>query len=85
MFSVDSARASMDWLDSNHVTCVSVGPYPCRLYISDKNFSAQYKRPEHSGKLEQYSKQAVNLRSTEEYTKSAYEDLTFDLKTLCVQ
>jgi hypothetical protein len=42
------------------------------------------KRPEYSGKLEEYSKQAVSLRSTEEYKKSACEDLTCDLKTLCV-
>jgi hypothetical protein len=42
------------------------------------------KRPEYSGNLEEYSKQAVSLRGTEEYKKSACEDLTCDLKTLCV-
>jgi hypothetical protein len=41
------------------------------------------KRPEYSGKLEEYSKQAVSLKSTEKYKKSACEDLTCDLKTLC--
>jgi hypothetical protein len=34
--------------------------------------------------LEEYSKQALSLRSTEEYKKSACEDITCDLKTLCV-
>jgi hypothetical protein len=32
----------------------------------------------------QASKQAVSSRNTEEYKKSACEDLTCDLKTLCV-
>jgi hypothetical protein len=43
------------------------------------------KRPENSGKLEEHSKQAVSLRSTEEYKMSAYEDLKCDLKTLYMQ
>jgi hypothetical protein len=43
------------------------------------------KEPEYSGKLEEYSKQAVSLRSTEEYKKSPCEDLSCDLITLCVQ
>jgi hypothetical protein len=30
------------------------------------------------------NKQEVSSGSTEEYKKSAYEDLTCDLKTLCV-
>jgi hypothetical protein len=38
---------------------------------------------EDSSKLEEYSKQAVSLRSAEEYKKSACEDLMCDLKTLC--
>jgi hypothetical protein len=42
------------------------------------------KGAEYSGRLEEYSKQAVSSRSTEEYKKSACEDLTCDLKTLCV-
>jgi hypothetical protein len=41
------------------------------------------KRLEYSGKLEEYSKQTVSLRSTKEYKKSACEDLTCDLKALC--
>jgi hypothetical protein len=32
------------------------------------------KLPEYSGNLEEYSKQAVSLRSTEEYKKSACEN-----------
>jgi hypothetical protein len=39
------------------------------------------KLPEYSGKLEEYCKQAVRLRSTEEYKKSAFKALTCDLKT----
>jgi hypothetical protein len=34
--------------------------------------------------MEEYSKQVVSLRSAEKYNKSACEDLTYDLKTLCV-
>jgi hypothetical protein len=33
---------------------------------------------------EQASKRAVSSKSTEEYEKSTCEDLTCDLKTLCV-
>jgi hypothetical protein len=43
------------------------------------------KRPEYCGNLEEYRKQAVSLRSTEEYKKPDCEDLTCDLKTLCMQ
>jgi hypothetical protein len=39
------------------------------------------KRPEYSVKLEEYSKQ----EEYKEYKKSACEDLTCDLKPLCVQ
>jgi hypothetical protein len=38
------------------------------------------KRPEYSGNVEEHSKQAVSMKSTEEYKKSAFEDLTCDLK-----
>jgi hypothetical protein len=37
-----------------------------------------------SGRSTRTSKQAVNSMSTEEYKKSACEELTCDLKTLCV-
>jgi hypothetical protein len=37
-----------------------------------------------SGRSTSTGKQAVSLRSTEEYKKSACEDLTYDLKTLFV-
>jgi predicted nuclease with TOPRIM domain len=40
------------------------------------------KRQEYNGKLEELSKQAVSLRNTDEYKKSAYEDLTCDLNSL---
>jgi hypothetical protein len=50
----------------------------------DFDLKLSSKRPEYSGKLEEYSKQAVSLRSTEEYKKSACEDLTCELKILCV-
>jgi hypothetical protein len=43
------------------------------------------KRPDYSGKLEEYSHQAVSFRNTEEYKNSACEDFTCDLKILCVQ
>jgi hypothetical protein len=43
------------------------------------------KRLEYSGKLEEYSKQAVSWRSTEGYKKSARENLICDLKTAVVQ
>jgi hypothetical protein len=38
---------------------------------------------EYSSKLEEYSKQAVSLRRTEEYRKSDCKDLTCDFKTVC--
>jgi hypothetical protein len=46
--------------------------------------AAEARKQEDSSKLEAYSKQAVSLRSAEEYRKSACEDLTCDMKTLCV-
>jgi hypothetical protein len=60
------------------VTCVSCDACPFRGYISKQLLARVYI------KLEEYSKQAVSLRSAEEYKKSACEDLTCDLKTLCV-
>jgi hypothetical protein len=46
--------------------------------------AAEACKQEDSSKLEEYSKQAVSLRITEEYKNSAFEDLTYDLKSLCV-
>jgi glutaredoxin len=70
----------------------TVGPCPFCGYASktDRIRSEQLrvvsckKQPGYSGKLEEYSKQALSWRSTEGYKKSACEDLTCDLKTLCV-
>jgi hypothetical protein len=46
--------------------------------------AAEARKPEDNNKLVEYSKQAVSLRSGEEYKKSDCEDLTCDLKTSCV-
>jgi hypothetical protein len=53
--------------------------------MSSKRPEYSSKLREYSSKLEEYSKQEGSLRTTEEYEKSACEDLTCDLKTLCVQ
>jgi hypothetical protein len=64
----------------------TVGPCPFRGYVSksDRIRSGQLRVTEYSSKLQEYRKQAVSSRSREEYKKSAWEDLTCDLKTLCV-
>jgi hypothetical protein len=60
----------------------TVGPCPFHGYISksDRIRSRQLR----VAVAAEASKQAVSTRSTEEYKKSACEDLTCDLKTLCV-
>jgi hypothetical protein len=75
MFSVGSVSTLMDWLDSDHVTYGFCDICPCRIYISEQNSKASSKQQEYSSKLEEYSKQAVSLRSTGEYKKSACEEL----------
>jgi hypothetical protein len=40
---------------------------------------------EHNGKQKEYSKQAGSFWGTDEYKKSACQDLTLDLKILYVQ
>jgi hypothetical protein len=46
--------------------------------------AAEARKQEDSSKLEEYSKHAISLRSAEEYKKSACEDSTCDLTSLCV-
>jgi hypothetical protein len=75
VFSVGPTDAPIDRLDSDHVMCVYRGSLSLRSYIGNSDRIG-------SGKLEEYSKQAVSLRSTEEYKKSACEDLTRYLKIL---
>jgi hypothetical protein len=71
-------RAPVDWLDSDHVTYVSCDACPFHCYISKKSpggFRAVTSSSSSSGRSTWTSKQAVSLRSTEEYKKSAREDL----------
>jgi hypothetical protein len=62
VFSVDPNDAPIDWLDSDHVTCVSCDACPFRGYITT---AVSCKFRERTG-----------TRSTEEYKRSAYEGLT---------
>jgi hypothetical protein len=71
----------MDWLDSDHVTHVSCDACLVLRYIRTKEGSKHLQVvAAEACKQEDISK----LGSTEEYKKSACEDLMFDLKTLCV-
>jgi hypothetical protein len=58
----------MDWLGSRYVTCFFCGTCPCCVLISEQNSEAK----------------AVSLRNKEEYKDSTCEDLTCEMKTLCV-
>jgi hypothetical protein len=82
VFSVDPTSAPIDWLDSDHVICVYYDAYPFRGCISksDRIRSRQLRKSSSRGRRTRTNKQAVSLRSTEEYKKSACEDLTCDLK-----
>jgi hypothetical protein len=62
------------------VVCVFYDACPFRCYISKSPGGFGAVTSSGSGR----SKQAVSSRSTEEYRKSACEDLTCTLKTLCV-
>jgi hypothetical protein len=76
VFSVDPTDAPKDWLDSDHVICVSCDACPFRGYISKSQEGSEQLRVVVAA--EAHEKVS---RSTEE---SACEDLTCDLKTLCV-
>jgi hypothetical protein len=70
----------MDWLDSDHVTCCFVGCLYV-LQLCKLSVQAGSEQLEVAVAAEACEEQ---VRSTEEYKKSACEDLTCDLKTLCV-
>jgi hypothetical protein len=82
---------------SDHVACVFCDVCPFRGYISRSPggfravtrgyewvVAAEARKQEDSSKLEEYTKQAVSLRSAEEHKKSACGDLICELKTLYV-
>jgi hypothetical protein len=89
VFSVDPTDAPVDWLDSDRVICVyyrsmSV-PWLC-TYVnkSDRIRSEQLRVMSELSRQKNANKRAaVSCRSAEEYKKSACEDLTCDLKTMC--
>jgi hypothetical protein len=76
--------APIDWLDSDHVTCVSCDACPFHGYKGKSPGGFRAGKSSSSGRSTRTSKQAVSSRSTEEYRKSSCEDSTCDLKTLCV-
>jgi hypothetical protein len=79
LFSVDPTDAPKHWKAGKRSRVVfTVGPCPFR----DNSFRAVTSSS--SGRSMRRSKQAARSRSAEEYKKSACEDLTCDLKTLCV-
>jgi ssDNA-binding Zn-finger/Zn-ribbon topoisomerase 1 len=87
VFSVDPTNAPIDWLNSGHMICVSCDACPFCSYISksDRSHSRQLQVVAAAAEAcEQASKQAVSLKSTEVYKKSVCEDLTCDMKILCV-
>jgi hypothetical protein len=86
VFSVDPTNAPIDWLYSDHVICVSCDACPFRGYISmwQNSFEAVTSYEWVVAAEARKQDVAVSWRSTEEYKKSACEDLTYDLKTLCV-
>jgi hypothetical protein len=67
---------------NRHVKCVFFEACPSCVYISEQNFEAEAVSWRSEQKAAEARKQAVSLRSMEEYKKSACEDLTCDLKTL---
>jgi hypothetical protein len=85
VFSVYPTDNPIDWLDSDHVHVFTVGLCPLRGYISKSVGirSGQLRVVAAAEARKQARKQLRNSRSTEEYKKSACEDLTCDLKTLC--
>jgi hypothetical protein len=60
----------MDWLESDHVMCFLWVHVRATSILVSRISKLSSKGPEYSGKLKEYSKQAVSLRSTEEYKKS---------------
>jgi hypothetical protein len=67
MSSVDLTNAPIDWLDSDHVTCVY-----CRSMSVPRLYNVSH---------ELLSSERIGTRSTEEYKRSACEDFTCDFKT----
>jgi hypothetical protein len=83
VFSLHLTNMPIDWLESDYVICVSCDAHPFWGYISKSPGGFRTVTNSRTGRCMQISKQAVSSRSTEEYTKSACEDLTCALKTSC--
>jgi hypothetical protein len=84
VLSVDQTDTPIDWLDSDQVICVSCDACSFRDYISKSPGGFKAVTSSSSGRITGTSEQAVSLKSTEEYRKSACENLTCALKTLYV-